>query len=43
LWHLRSALRSGSVWVEHSRRYADPDTSPLALSSSQKLNFRTVV
>jgi hypothetical protein len=26
LWHLRSALRSGSVWVEHSRRYADPAT-----------------
>jgi Domain of unknown function (DUF4158) len=26
LWHLRSALRSGSVWIEHSRRYADPDT-----------------
>ena len=26
LWHLRSALRSGRVWVEHSRRYADPDT-----------------
>src|SRR5712691_11205050 len=26
LWHLRSALRSGSVWVEHSRRSADPDT-----------------
>lgn len=26
LWQLRSALRSGSVWVEHSRRYADPDT-----------------
>lgn len=26
LWHLRSALRSGSVWVEHSRRYANPDT-----------------
>ncbi len=26
LWHLRGALRSGSVWVEHSRRYADPDT-----------------
>lgn len=26
LWHLRSALRSGSIWVEHSRRYADPDT-----------------
>jgi hypothetical protein len=26
LWHLRSALRSGSVWVEHRRRYADPDT-----------------
>ena len=25
LWHLRSALRSGRVWVEHSRRYADPD------------------
>jgi len=26
LWHLRSALRSGAVWVEQSRRYADPDT-----------------
>src|SRR3989441_3130265 len=26
LWPLRSALRSGSVWVAHSRRYADPDT-----------------
>ncbi|MBM4259000.1 MAG: Tn3 family transposase [Deltaproteobacteria bacterium] len=26
LWQLRSALRSGSVWVEHSRRYANPDT-----------------
>lgn len=26
LWHRRSALRSGSIWVEHSRRYADPDT-----------------
>ncbi len=26
LWHLRSALRSGSIWVENSRRYADPDT-----------------
>jgi TnpA family transposase len=26
LWHLRSALRSGRVWVEYSRRYADPDT-----------------
>ena len=26
LWHLRSALRSGGVRVEHSRRYANPDT-----------------
>jgi TnpA family transposase len=26
LWQLRSALRSGNVWVEQSRRYADPDT-----------------
>jgi hypothetical protein len=26
LWHLRSAIRSGRIWVEHSRRYADPDT-----------------
>jgi hypothetical protein len=25
-WHLRSALRSGSVRVEHSRRYADLET-----------------
>jgi hypothetical protein len=26
LWHLRSALRSGNVWVEHSRRYTNPDS-----------------
>ena len=26
LWHLRSALRAGNVWVAHSRRYANPDT-----------------
>jgi hypothetical protein len=26
LWHLRSALRSGSIWVEHSRRYTNPDS-----------------
>ena len=28
LWHLRSALRSGRVWVAHSRRYADPRHLP---------------
>jgi len=39
LWHLRSALRSGSIWVEHSRRYADPDTYliPCAEWSSRRL------
>lgn len=26
LWHLRSALRAGDIWVAHSRRYADPAT-----------------
>jgi TnpA family transposase len=26
LWELRAALRAGDVWVEGSRRYADPDT-----------------
>ncbi len=26
LWHLRQALRSGDVWVENSRRYADPES-----------------
>jgi len=26
LWNLRSALRAGNVWVEHSRRYTDPAT-----------------
>ena len=26
LWHLRSALRAGNVWVAHSRRYANPDS-----------------
>jgi TnpA family transposase len=26
LWRLRDALRSGDVWVQGSRRYADPET-----------------
>ena len=26
LWMLRQALRAGNIWVEHSRRYADPET-----------------
>ena len=26
LWMLRQALRSGDIWVENSRRYADPET-----------------
>ncbi len=26
LWELRGALRSGDVWVEGSRRYADPES-----------------
>ena len=26
LWELRSALRSGNIWVENSRRYADPES-----------------
>ncbi|MBF0227709.1 MAG: Tn3 family transposase [Desulfobacterales bacterium] len=26
LWELRGALRSGNIWVQHSRRYADPET-----------------
>lgn len=26
LWELRSALRSGDIWVENSRNYADPET-----------------
>ena len=26
LWRLRDGLRSGDVWVEGSRRYADPET-----------------
>jgi TnpA family transposase len=26
LWELRAALRSGDVWLEGSRRYADPET-----------------
>jgi TnpA family transposase len=30
LWHLRSALRAGNIWVAHSRRYANPDTYLLA-------------
>jgi hypothetical protein len=27
LWSLRRALRAGTVWVAHSRRYTHPDTS----------------
>jgi TnpA family transposase len=26
LWVLRQALRAGDIWVEHSRRYASPET-----------------
>lgn len=26
LWELRRALRSGDVWLEHSRRYANPES-----------------
>jgi hypothetical protein len=26
LWHLRSALRAGNIWVAPSRRYANPET-----------------
>ncbi|NYT00241.1 MAG: Tn3 family transposase [Methanocellales archaeon] len=26
LWELRSALRSGDIWIKDSRRYADPET-----------------
>jgi TnpA family transposase len=26
LWQLRGALRAGDIWVEGSRRYADPET-----------------
>lgn len=26
LWHLRSTLRACNIWVEHSRRYTNPDS-----------------
>ena len=26
LWELRRALRSGDIWLEHSRRYANPES-----------------
>jgi hypothetical protein len=26
LWELRGALRAGDIWLEGSRRYADPET-----------------
>jgi hypothetical protein len=26
LWELRGALRAGNVWLESSRRYANPET-----------------
>ena len=26
LWQLRSDLRSGNIWLKHSRRYANPET-----------------
>jgi len=32
LWELRAALRAGDVWVEGSRRYADPETYLIARS-----------
>ena len=26
LWELKNALRSGDIWIEHSRHYANPET-----------------
>jgi TnpA family transposase len=26
LWELRGALRAGNLWIDHSRRYANPET-----------------
>ena len=31
MWHLRSAQCAGNIGVEHSRRYANPDSSLIAL------------
>ena len=35
LWSLRGALRSGDVWVNHSRRYADPESPEQHLKLKQ--------
>jgi len=37
LWRLRDSLRSGDVWVEGSRRYADPETYLLDRSTWEGL------
>ena len=36
LWMLRQALRAGDIWVENSRRYADPETYLIPLEQWPK-------
>jgi TnpA family transposase len=41
LWELRGALRAGDVWLQESRRYADPETYliPLTLWPAKREEF----
>jgi hypothetical protein len=41
LWELRRALRSGDVWLEYSRRYANPES--YLIPTEKWLNFRPEV
>lgn len=41
LWELRRALRSGDVWLEHSRRYANPES--YLIPTDKWLSLRTEV
>lgn len=37
LWHLRLALRSGDLWVDNSRRYADPESYLITKAEWEKM------
>jgi TnpA family transposase len=41
LWTLRQALRSGNIWIEGSRRYADPRTYLIPKQKWQEIQAET--
>jgi hypothetical protein len=41
-WELRAALRAGDVWLDHGRRYADPETYVISCDRCPELRPETL-